>query len=884
MQQPAVSVIVPAFNAEARLERSVRSVLGQTLEARDIEIIIVDDGSTDATGSIAAKLAREHSSIQVVTKNNGGVSSARNAGIERASGRYLAFLDSDDEMEPATLAGAVRLFDAHYEDTDVVTYPMILFNERRQWPHAREEILTSEGVYDLRNIDNCFALVNTVNVLVKNDANLPRFDERMTLHEDERFLLTILLRKLTVGFSTAGGYRYEQRPGSTTYTKVHPFYQFEPVMAFWEEMFAPYASSDAPLYLQACFLNELNWKTKQDLVFPYHYDERRYAEAIERIRSLMDYVCPEVISHAPRMTRHLRRYYASLRHQPLELAVNSSGCVIAAGGEPVCVEDAADLRIRRTRFVTDEEGKEFFRVEGVLQSVAFSYDVNVDVSVTVTDMARNREETQLDVHLSSSSMSRASSHILTARFFNIVFDIPCNRAARATMRLSIDGCAYPLEVTASDRAHFSTANSILTTTHGRNVVTLIPTCAEIHVSRSATPAGAWLRTTATDLSLVRTHWGAARYRLVARHAHLGARIWLYHDRGAVGKDNAYYQFLHDIEQDDGIDRYYVTDAPDATLAQMFDDRSRKRVVRLGSRQHKILYLRAEKILVAYIEKPNWMPFSDYSDAFVCDVTNYELVYLQHGVLHAHTPWKYSADRLLPDYEVVSTSFEIDNLTTNYGFAREQLIDSGMARFDFMQADVARLHGSRILFAPSWRNYLVAPRPGLMYAAKSEAFEASTFWRETKQLLTSHRLAHWLERHDTILDIKLHPIFSVYRSRFEEYETERIRVVDDADRNDYRLVLTDYSSVVFDFVYAGAQIVYFVPDYPEFRSGLNGYHELDLPLEEGFGPLTTSAAQLLDILEADVESAEYAKRRDGFFLHKDTQCRARLYRCLIGEQA
>lgn len=97
-QTELISVIVAAYNIEAYIERGVRSICGQTY--RHLEIIVVDDGSTDATGRILDELAEEDSRIQVIHEKNGGLAHARNAGIAKAKGRYIGFVDGDDWIDP----------------------------------------------------------------------------------------------------------------------------------------------------------------------------------------------------------------------------------------------------------------------------------------------------------------------------------------------------------------------------------------------------------------------------------------------------------------------------------------------------------------------------------------------------------------------------------------------------------------------------------------------------------------------------------------------------------------------------------------------------------------------------------------------------------------
>lgn len=95
---PELSVVVPVYNAEKYLKSCVESILAQTY--RDFEIILVDDGSTDGSLKAAQEIAATDNRIRVIAKKNAGVSAARNTGLESASGKYLAFVDSDDTIEP----------------------------------------------------------------------------------------------------------------------------------------------------------------------------------------------------------------------------------------------------------------------------------------------------------------------------------------------------------------------------------------------------------------------------------------------------------------------------------------------------------------------------------------------------------------------------------------------------------------------------------------------------------------------------------------------------------------------------------------------------------------------------------------------------------------
>ena len=105
-KRPLVSIVVPVYMVEDYLAQCVSSLCRQTY--RNLEIILVDDGSPDRSGAYCDHAAETDSRIVVVHKSNGGLSDARNAGIERAAGKYIAFCDSDDWIEPDTIERALN--------------------------------------------------------------------------------------------------------------------------------------------------------------------------------------------------------------------------------------------------------------------------------------------------------------------------------------------------------------------------------------------------------------------------------------------------------------------------------------------------------------------------------------------------------------------------------------------------------------------------------------------------------------------------------------------------------------------------------------------------------------------------------------------------------
>lgn len=125
---PAVTIILPAYNAAGSIGRTLDSVDAQRHDGLMLQLIIIDDGSDDETGAIADSYAAAHPDTTVIHTPNGGISTARNTALQHATGRWITFVDSDDVLVPDTLAALVR----HGEDTgaDIVQGVMSLRGTR----------------------------------------------------------------------------------------------------------------------------------------------------------------------------------------------------------------------------------------------------------------------------------------------------------------------------------------------------------------------------------------------------------------------------------------------------------------------------------------------------------------------------------------------------------------------------------------------------------------------------------------------------------------------------------------------------------------------------------------------------------------------------------
>ena len=187
-----VSVIIPCYKAAATLRRTVASVLDGA--PADVEILLVDDGSPDNTGAVCEELAELHSQVTALHRPNGGAGAARNTGLDAATGDWVLFSDSDDELLPGLWSALAAL------DTDA---DMILFGVSRESSGAVAPTdYLAEGCYkNLQALgDALFPLLFDSGLLAspctklfrRRTLSTLRFEERLAINEDVLFTLQFL--------------------------------------------------------------------------------------------------------------------------------------------------------------------------------------------------------------------------------------------------------------------------------------------------------------------------------------------------------------------------------------------------------------------------------------------------------------------------------------------------------------------------------------------------------------------------------------------------------------------------------------------------------------------------------------------------------------------
>ena len=204
-----ISVIVPVYNVASYLPQCLESILNQDYE--DLQVLLIDDGSTDTSGAICDRFAARDSRIQVIHQKNGGAASAKNAGLRAASGKYLSFVDSDDYLEPDVYGFLVKTLEETRADAVQGAFQEVYRSRREVRPLKPE---TLEGYDYLLRFPKDFSCALLWNKLYRREIYDGVFFEEGHKIDDEYFTYQGFLQPRKVVCTDQVIYNYRKRASS----------------------------------------------------------------------------------------------------------------------------------------------------------------------------------------------------------------------------------------------------------------------------------------------------------------------------------------------------------------------------------------------------------------------------------------------------------------------------------------------------------------------------------------------------------------------------------------------------------------------------------------------------------------------------------------------
>ena len=216
-----ISIIVPVYNVEKYVEKCIQSLINQSY--KNIEIILVDDGSNDRSNKIIDEYAKVDSRILTIHQKNKGVSAARNAGLKVATGEYVGFVDPDDYVDYQMYETMLKKIELNMRDLAVCGFSKVTeLSDKEEIFEIKDELLSPKKcVEDLFDFRGGYAIKPSVwNKLFRRDkiGDL-KFDENIGISEDLKFVVQYILKCNSIVYVKQAFYKNLQRDGSITRSK-----------------------------------------------------------------------------------------------------------------------------------------------------------------------------------------------------------------------------------------------------------------------------------------------------------------------------------------------------------------------------------------------------------------------------------------------------------------------------------------------------------------------------------------------------------------------------------------------------------------------------------------------------------------------------------------
>lgn len=358
-------------------------------------------------------------------------------------------------------------------------------------------------------------------------------------------------------------------------------------------------------------------------------------------------------------------------------------------------------------------------------------------------------------------------------------------------------------------------------------------------------------------------------------------IWLISDRVAKADENgeAFFRYLCWERKAEVLPVFVIKkDCPDYERLKKIG-----KVVPIYSYRHKMLHLLAEYSISSQTDDVYKNPFFDYYSPYKDMLSDVGFVFLQHGIISNDlSDWLCRRRQNLKGF-VTSAPREYDKvLNGNYDYSEKEIWLTGLPRFDMLEDRREKI----ITVLPTWRMYLATgqdPETGIwLLKDHFESTRYATFYRE---LLCSERLRKKLKAYGYTIQFKVHPSFLTYSDEFGFDEEVHIVQPDTSYREIYMkssLIITDYSSAIYDFVYLKKPILYAQFDADEFFSGKHIYTKGYFDYErDGFGEveydLDGTIDRIIEYMENGCQMKDiYRERADRFFAFSDKNNCQRVY--------
>ena len=878
------TIVMPVYNVEEFIHEAVQSVISQEIGIENIQLLLVDDGSPDSSGKICDEYASQYpNNIFAVHKPNGGLSSARNAGLDLTEGKYVTFTDPDDILPSNALSEVWNFFEAHYDETDITAIKLMYFDGKKGNHYLNYKFSKENLVVDLNEKWDC-PHMSVASAFIKTAAiGDLRFDNRLSFAEDGLFSQTIIMEKQTIGLVSSTQYNYRIRlTGSDSLIQGsanNPKW-YLPTLKYYHMHLIEKAKKRfgfIPKYLQMVLMYELQWRFKRAQLSTGVLTEEEEQEYYHLICDIAKNIDDDVIDAQRYIWRDIKLFVMSLKYdrRPPDIVPDETG-------EDLLIQYSSDTFYKLSNnninfdFVEIEGNK--LTVEGyTLIPMLGEKNVGIEVLVNGEAIPHKRFERNIfDVCLTNKLQNNYS--------FSATFELNKKvKEYKIQVAFVVDGKAVVLKkhiyrqhlrFNHKNTSSYDVVNGWKIKGDNKNAI-IVRRCgalkhlfAEINYARSL-----FKRRYFKKVPIFRLYY-------IFRKAFQFKPVWIITDRPTQGGDNGEALYKYMLENHKEIDTYFILSKDCSDFERLAPT---KNVLARGSYKHKIAILLSDCVISSHAENDIFNPFGRTADGYRDILGKKKRIFLQHGIT------KDDVSNWLNRYSKNFSGFicaarpEYDSmLDEKYFYSKNEIWLTGFPRFDLLQDNADK----RIAIMPTWRKYLCGKWDKTDDVWKLvPGFCESTYYRFYNGLINNEKLINAANKYGYQIDFFPHPNFQPHIDLFEKNETVNFIRKGSSYTDVYNhsaLAITDYSSAIFDFAYLRKPLVYAHFDKEEFFAGEHVYTKGYFDYErDGFGEveydLESTVDRIIEYMENGCElKDEYRQRIDNFFAFNDKNNCKRVY--------
>ena len=850
------SVIMALYNNEKYLEDAIESLITQNFGfEHNIELIIVDDGSSDDSLKIAEEYQEKYPyNIQVLSKENGGQASARNLGLEYAKGDYINFIDSDDKISPNTFS-SVYDFAMENPDVDVISIPMTFFDNQKG-RHLLNYKYNEEKVADLLEEPD-FPQLSASSAFVKKEAiGDLRFNTELVNSEDALFINKILLNNPELGLVKNANYLYRKRfdESSTIDNSIKKREFFiDRLKYYFKELIDSSIKKYGKLleFIQYTLVYDLQWMVKVENIDDI-LDKEEINEFWESFLDVLSYFDEEIILNYKHLDANVRGFLLSIKKSNLTSKTINN------------LENTGRLDNNKFYINIVNIKNNVLYISGLLMSTL--YPENIEI---VANCGNNEFKSKRFIYPSRKPLKFLSIKYKFPFDFDLEIPISKIKDKKLTINALTNDECFNLPIVFEKYARLSTSsnymikdNHILIFKH--NSFYLMP-YSFIKMLRFEYHC---LMKICRDKGPYFTSALAFRLVYIILYPFLrNKKIWLFMDRRDSADDNAEQLFKYASSRDDNIKKYFTVlqDSKDyGRLTSRYEN-----VLPFYSIKQRVIYLFADKIISSHPDENILNPFYGKNGDLYSGFITSEKYFLQHGVTKDNiSRWLRKFDKDLSLIVTVSDMERQSFLVKDYNYSPEIIQTLGFPRFDKLESKNLK---KQILIMPSWRENI----------QKNEfVLKNSKYFKGLNNLLNNEELIDYAKDKGYKIIFKPHPNLFKFIDLFDLDENI---IVDDEKTyhelfNESELLITDYSSVAFDFAYLKKPVIYYQysDDYNfDLSESYFDYESM------GFGEVIKGENELIilikDYLANNCKMKDvYTKRVDDFYKFTDKNNCKRVY--------